>query len=110
MKVKVLQHHIDEGQKGESNTCAIALAVKEQFPLKEDEKVAVHYKEVIVTAPPDEWCAACNTSDGHGTEVVRGRAELPQEGRQFIQNFDSHESVEPMELELDFEPVESMKL
>lgn len=32
MHVKVLQHHIDEGVKKNPFQCAIALAIREQFP------------------------------------------------------------------------------
>lgn len=32
MELKVLQHHIDAGRRGEIHSCAVALAVREAFP------------------------------------------------------------------------------
>lgn len=32
MQVKVLQHHIDEGKRGSATRCAVAMALREQFP------------------------------------------------------------------------------
>lgn len=39
MRVKVLQHHIDQGKRGKVSSCAIALALQEQFPEAADIRV-----------------------------------------------------------------------
>ena len=77
MHIKVLQHHIDEGIKGDPNYCPIALAIREQKPAA--EHVVVHGWTII---------------DGYWWDT-------PHEAMGFIAQFDSHDpDVRPFEFDL----------
>lgn len=41
MELKVAQHHIDAGLKGDPARCAVALAVREQLGLRDSDRVSV---------------------------------------------------------------------
>lgn len=70
--IKVLQHHIDEGQPGVMMACPIALALAEALP---GHTASVSYYSTSVWAP-----------DG----TLAGFVPHPWEVRMFIENFDEY--------------------
>ena len=77
MHVKVLQHHIDRGERGNAFHCPIAQALREQFP--DVEKVSVG--SVIYV----------------GENKVGG---TPQDAAEWICAFDRGKHVEPFEFDI----------
>lgn len=77
MKVKVLQHHIDQGISRDVGACAIALALQEQFP------------EAVVSV-------------GVTFAYVGGRywEFAGYEARDFVADFDDGLPVSPFEFEM----------
>lgn len=80
MQVKVLQHHIDEGQRKSGTRCAIALALREAFP----EALYVHVGADILI-------------EGFASTQ---RVPAPANARTFIRAFDRSQPVEPFTFEL----------
>lgn len=79
MKVKVLQHHIEQGVPDRSAHCAIALALREQLP---ESDVYVRKDRVFI-----------------GNRTWWFTDYTPVE---FIQCFDAGLRVEPIEFELEY--------
>lgn len=80
MKIKVLQHHIEQGKKGSTTSCPIALALKEETGLVWQVGGYIY---------PDDI-------RGYGAE----RYIAPEDAIAFMAGFDSGESVEPCELDI----------
>lgn len=78
MKVKVLQHHIDQGIRKDTERCAIALALQEQFP----------EMEVVVGLT----CASVDMASW----IFQGA-----DATNFVMRFDEGEPVEPFEFEME---------
>lgn len=88
MRIKVLQHHIDEGTKTDPFSCAIALAVREQIPEASSVSVGSH-----ITV----WY------DLPSGESERNVFDLPLGVDAFIIGFDKGDLVSPIEFDLDQE-------
>ena len=78
MKVKVLQHHIEQGQPGKSMSCAIALALLEQFP---EAEIFVRLDRAFIDSIA--WLYS---------------GDAPE---QFIKSFDAGLPVSPFEFEME---------
>lgn len=76
MHIKVLQHHIDRGTPHSPHSCAVALAVLEQYP---DAK---------------------NVSIGFCIGIGDQFYVTPNEVHDWIVKFDDYQHVEPFEFEL----------
>lgn len=80
--VKVTQEHIDKGNRRRSESCPIALAIKD----------INCYRYIIVGA--DRVCTILN----EGNKIEEHK--LPVEAINFIRRFDKYFSVKPFEFEL----------
>jgi hypothetical protein len=76
--VKVLQHHIDLGVRKNAFHCAVALAIKEQYP-------EMGVVSVGVSLYADH----------------KYRGAIPPEAMEFISAFDRNRMVEPFEFDID---------
>jgi hypothetical protein len=80
-KVNVATSHIEDGMRGHSNQCAIALAVKDQWEIEyvevEGEYIFVHEDSYLVSY------------------------SLPEEARRFVQSFDEGVGVSPIGFEVE---------
>lgn len=74
--VKVLQHHIDEGAAQSVQFCAVAMALREQFP-----EAAVVKVGIGITIDDNYWIT-------------------PVSVRKWIVRFDNYEPVDPFEFDL----------
>jgi hypothetical protein len=81
--INVTAECIADGEKSRCDRCPIALAVQQAFP--DHHLVFVNATSVRVYSP-DEWY----------------RADLPDDGVEFVTLFDASEPVGPFTMELDF--------
>lgn len=88
MRVKVLQHHIERGIPGKSMSCAIALAILEQFP---EAEVYVRLDRVFIWEK--DVAPVCN-----GAHAWWFTDHNPAD---FIRSFDAGLPVSPMEFEME---------
>lgn len=82
MHIKVLQHHIDEGQRRSAWYCAVALAVREQVPNSESVSV------------------------GAAVQIDGKHYSMPNEAKSFIACFDRecpdrYGHVKPFEFDIE---------
>ena len=85
----VKQDHIDDGSPGEGDCCAIALAIKEQFPFADG--VDVNTPQIQFSCEGKHYCASTPN------EVADFMAEYDDEDR------DGKEYIAPATFTLDFE-------
>ena len=81
MKIKVLQHHIDEGEKRNGRKCPIALAIHEQT----GRQVFVGMTIDLLTTDPD---------------IREGWCPVPAEAADFIDHFDTNRPAQAFEFEM----------
>lgn len=85
MKVKVTRKHISKGRKGDSESCPIALALRDKFNLSRG-LVNVYESSVVID----------NEDDIEGDEEYY----FIRRGQRFIQRFDKGLPVKPCTVEL----------
>lgn len=88
-KVKVTQNHIDNGEKEEMHSCAIALAFI-------DIPNVDHIPYSTPTVGEEEGIVEFETTDG-----TQYKALLPKNAVEFYKAFDKGEQVQPIEFEID---------
>lgn len=74
--VEVKRKHIDRGNPGESNTCAIAEALRDQFHLTDEDEVSVDESEITI-----------NKSNGFSFNFTWNK--IPKIAQTFIKKFDA---------------------
>lgn len=76
MKVKVLQHHIDQGERRKHDNCPIVHAIREQYPDARGVSMNAYIEmDGQIWIPPDNV-------------------------REFVRNYDNDLPVEPFEFDL----------
>lgn len=110
MIIKVTNDHIAEGEQGDENSCAVALAVKEQVPGVLPETVRVQGCSILFTAgdvaydirTPDTVGDWIDNFDAGGLEV----GVLDEEGEHVLDEdgwcLYERTPVQPIEFELNF--------
>ena len=87
MEIKVTQKHINKGRRGDVNTCAIALALAEQFGADADD----------VSVDPNE----IKVSKKNGFSFSFEWTKIPARIQNFISKFDHDKaSVKPFSFKL----------
>ena len=110
MIIKVTSDHSAEGEQGDQNSCAVALAIKDQVPGVELQTIRVPGNRVMFTVGdvaydiklPSEVSDWIEAFDAGGVEVEvldeEGELALDEEGWCLY----DREPVSPIEFELDF--------
>ncbi len=110
MIIKVTNDHIAEGDQGDENSCAVALAVKEQVPGVDPETVRVQGCSILFNVgdaaydirTPDEIAEWIEAFDAGGIEVEVELDEVDEDG-ELITGYEL-EDVGPIDFELDYSP------